>query len=565
MPRLGSPAELEELRKSVLSRRRHRKPCIAVCGGTGCHTHGNMGLHSTFQAILEKQGLKAKVEVKETGCPGLCGQGPVVVVNPEGICYVKVTPSDASDIVSQTVIGKKVIERFLYTDPDTGAKTVHEPELPFYHKQMRLLIGNNVKIDPTSIDDYLALGGYSAFVKALKVPPDQVIAEVKKSSLRGRSGGGFPAGTKWEACRKARGNAKYLICNCHEGDPGAFVDRRMMESNPHSILEGMLIGAYAVGASEGYLFVGDEFPLTVENTKKAIEQAEEYGLLGENILGSGLDFNIKISMDAGNYVCGESTALMASIEGRIAEPIAKYDHATERGLWARPTDLNNLQTWANVSLIINQGSDVYAGIGTKTSKGTRVFSLAGQVNNSGMVEVPMGMTLREIVFDIGGGVRGGKKFKAVVVGGPMGGFVPEGLLSLPVDFEEMNKAGLTMGPSLIVLDEDTCMVDMVKYFLAFLSNESCGKCTPCREGLRQMLHILNRIMDGRGQRSDFELLEAISYVQRAAALCALGRGASNTLLSGLKHFRNEFESHISDRLCPAHVCKALSVEAKGHV
>lgn len=559
MPRINSPAELENLRKDLVSKRSPDKPCIAICAGTGCLGLGNDKLISAFKKEVEKQDLTTKVDIRATGCPGFCDKGPIVVIYPEEICYVEVKPEDAPEILSQTIAAKRVIDRLCYTDPDAGKQILHDYEIPFYKNQMRLLIGDNSKIDPKTIDDYLAIGGYSALCKVFReMSPEQVIEEIKKSNLRGRSGGGFPTGRKWEACRKAEGKTKYIICNCHEGDPGAFVDRRIMEANPHSILEGMIIGAYAIMANEGYIFVGDEFPRTVENIRTAIRQAEEYGLLGENILGSGLNLNIKITIDGGGYVCGESTALMASMEGRVGEPATKYDHATDRGLWGKPTDLNNLQTWGNVPIIINRGADWYNTIGTSSSKGTRVFSLAGKINNSGMVEVPMGTTFRKIILDIGGGIPEDKKFKAVQVGGPLGGFLPESLLDLPVDFEELTKVGLTMGPSLIVADENTCIVDMVKYFLMFLSNESCGKCTPCREGLRQMIKILDNITEGKGKKDDLELLETLSTVQKGAALCALGKGASNPLLSSLKYFRDEYDAHIEEKRCPALVCKALT-------
>ena len=556
MPRLASPAELEQLRKTILTTRDATRPCIAVCGGTGCHGLGNAALIAAFEKELGKHRLKSKVDLRHTGCPGFCEMGPIVVVYPEQVCYVQVKPEDAAEIVSETVIAKKVVDRLVYADPATGTKSVHENEIPFYKAQMRLVIADHGKIDPKSFEDYLAVGGYSALTKALTgMTPDQVVEEVKKSNLRGRSGNGFAAGRKWEACRKAEGDTKYIICNCHEGDPGAFVDRRIMEANPHGILEGMIIGAYAMGATEGFIFVGNEFPLTVANTENAIKQAEEFGLLGQNILGSGLNFTVKVTIDGGSYVCGESTALTAAMEGRVGEPITKYDHATEHGLWGKPTDLNNLQTWANVPLIINRGADWFAGIGTERSKGTRVFSLVGKVKNAGLVEAPMGMKLRDIVFGVGGGIRDGRQFKALQVGGPMGGFVPESQLDLPVDFDELNRAGLALGPGLIVLDQDNCIVDTVKYFLTFLANESCGKCTPCREGLRQMLKIMDRITDGRGRPGDIELLEAISALQKPAALCALGQGASNTLLSSLKHFRAEWDAHINDKRCPAGVCR----------
>ncbi|MFC2038826.1 NADH-ubiquinone oxidoreductase-F iron-sulfur binding region domain-containing protein [Chloroflexota bacterium] len=559
MPKINTTAELEELRKGILSARDPEKPCIAICGGTGCRSQGNKNLVSAFKDETKKQSLDTKVDIRETGCAGFCEKGPIVVIYPEDICYTEVTPEDVPEIISQTLVGKKVVDRLVYTDPDTGEKAVHEYEIPFYKNQMRLLTADHMKIDPRNIDDYLATGGYSALVKVLdNMSPEQVIEEIKDSGLRGRSGGGFPAGRKWEAGLQAEGDTKYIICNCHEGDPGAFVDRRILEANPHSVIEGMIIGAHAIKANEGFIFVGDEFALTVENIGIAIKQAEEYGLLGENILGSGLNLNMSVSIDGGGYVCGESTALTACLEGRVGEPITKYDHATESGLWAKPTVLNNLQTWANVPLIINQGAETYSKTGTENSKGTRVFSLSGMIKNSGIVEVPMGTTMREIVFNIGGGMRGDSKFKAVQVGGPLGGFVPESMLDLPVDFNELSGAGLSMGPGLIVLDENTCLVDMVRYFLTFLTNESCGKCTPCRDGLRQMLKIVTRISEGIGKESDIELLEAISGVQKEAALCALGQGASGPVLGSLKHFRDEFIAHIDEKRCPALVCKILS-------
>ncbi|OGO38766.1 MAG: NADH dehydrogenase [Chloroflexi bacterium RBG_16_57_8] len=558
MPRVNSPAELEELRKDILSRRDPQKPCVAVCGGTGCHALGNRKVISALQKEIAGRSLTAGVDVKETGCAGFCGQGPVVVVHPEQICYVGVTPEDAADIVSQTVVGKKVIDRLVYADPVTGERTVHESDIPFYKKQMRLLTGDNGKIDPKNIEDYLAIGGYSALVKALSMSPEQVVSEIRSSGLRGLGGAGASAAMKWDACRKAEGETKYIICNSHEGDPGSFADRRVMESNPHNLLEGMIIGAYAMGANEGYIFVGDEFPLTVENTRAAIKQAEEYGLLGKNVLGSGLNLNMQVTIDGGVYVCGESTAIMAAIEGRVGEPWSKYDHATEHGLYAKPTGLNNTQTWALVPSIINMGGEQFGKVGTQRSKGTRVFSLVGEVNNTGLVEVPMGMTLRDVIFGIGGGMREGKKFKAVLVGGPMGAFLPESLLDVTVDFDEFKKAGGSMGPSLIVMDENTCMLDMAEYFLTFLSDGSCGKCTPCREGLRQMLKTTNRIKAGKGARGDLDTLEEISAVQKVASLCGLGQCASSTLLSALKHFRNEFEAHIDGKRCPAGVCKILT-------
>jgi len=559
MPKLNSPAELEELRKGILSKRAPDKPCITICAGTGCLALGSDRVISAFEEEIEKQALKTKVDVRGTGCPGFCEKGPIVVIYPEEICYVGVTPEDAPEIVSQTAVGKKVIDRLLYTNPNTGEKAVHEYEIPFYKNQMRLLLGNNIKIDPKSIDDYLALGGYSALVKVLsQMTPEQVLEEVKKSNIRGRGGGGFPAGRKWEECRNAPDEIKYVIVNADEGDPGAFMDRALLEGNPHSILEGLTIGAYAIGSHEGYIYVRQEYPLAVENVGIAIMQAKEHGLLGENILGSGFDFTIKVHKGAGAFVSGESSALMTAIEGKVGEPRPKYIHTAVKGVWDKPSCLNNVETWANVPLIINKGADWFAKIGTEGSKGTKIFSLVGKVNNTGLVEVPMGITLRDTIYKIGGGISGGKKFKAVQTGGPSGGCIPEHQLDMKVDFDELAKAGSMMGSGgMIVMDEDTCMVDVARYFLDFLADESCGKCVPCREGIRQMLKILTNITKGKGKEGDIELLEDIAGVTKDASLCALGKSAPNPVLSTTRHFRDEYEAHIKEKRCPAYVCKAL--------
>src|SRR4030043_523213 len=560
MARIKSPAELEEIRKGILSKRDPNKPCITICGGTGCLALGSERVISVFEEEVEKQDLKTKVDVRETGCPGFCEKGPIVVIYPEEICYVGVTPEDAPEIVSQTVVGKKMVDRLLYTDPNTGEKAVHEYEIPFYKNQMRLLLGNNIKIDPKSIDDYLALGGYSALVKVLsQMTPEQVLEEVKKSNIRGRGGGGFPAGRKWEECRNAPDEIKYVIVNADEGDPGAFMDRALLEGNPHSILEGLTIGAYAIGSHEGYIYVRQEYPLAVENVGIAIMQAKEHGLLGENILGSGFDFTIKVHKGAGAFVSGESSALMTAIEGKVGEPRPKYIHTAVKGVWDKPSCLNNVETWANVPLIINKGADWFAKIGTEGSKGTKIFSLVGKVNNTGLVEVPMGITLRDTIYKIGGGISGGKKFKAVQTGGPSGGCIPEHQLDMKVDFDELAKAGSMMGSGgMIVMDEDTCMVDVARYFLNFLADESCGKCIPCRLGIEQMVEVLNRICQGKGQKGDIELLEELCEVARDASLCALGQTAPNPVLSTIKYFRDEYEAHIERQKCPAGVCKALT-------
>jgi len=557
--RLNSVAALEALRKAIVASRDPDKLCVTVCGGTGCHSFGSEGVSDAFKKEIKKSKLDGKVEVKVTGCHGFCEKGPLVVIKPKDIFYQKVKAEDIPEIVAETVVGGNIIDRLLYTDPDTGKKVTHEPEVPFYQKQKRLVFGNNGLIDPTSIEDYIAVGGYAALGKVFSgMTPEGVIAKVRKAGLRGRGGGGFPTGDKWQSCRDAEGEKRYIICNCDEGDPGAFMDRSLMEGNPHSVLEGMIIGAYAIGGGEGYIYVRNEYPLAVKNAQTAIEQAEEHGLLGKNILGSGFDFSVKISRGGGAFVCGESTALMASLEGKVGEPRAKYVHTSDKGLWEQPTNLNNVETWANVPLIIGNGADWYAKIGSEGSNGTKIFSLVGKINNTGLIEVPMGITLREIIYGIGGGIPDGKKFKAVQTGGPSGGCIPESLLDLPVDFDQLDKAGSMMGSGgMIIMDEDSCMVDIAKYFINFLEGESCGKCLPCREGLKRMSQILTGITEGRGKDGDIELLERLSATLVDSSLCALGSTAPNPVLTTLRYFRDEYEAHIKDKRCPAGVCKAL--------
>jgi NADP-reducing hydrogenase subunit HndC len=559
MPRINSPAELKELRKDILSKRDPNRPCITLCSGTACHASGSEEVAASIEEEIKKQKLSAKVDFRKTGCHGFCERGPIVVIHPEKICYLQIEPKDVPEIISRTIKEKKVIERLLYTDPTTDKKIVHESEIPFYKNQERLVFGSNGEIDPTSIDDYLALGGYSALAKALsQMTAEQVLEEVKKSNLRGRGGGGFPAGRKWEECRNAPGDIKYVIVNADEGDPGAYMDRSLLEGNPHSVLEGLIIGAYAIGSHEGYIYVRQEYPLAVENVYIAIKQAEEHGFLGENILGSGFDFTVKVHRGAGAFVSGESSALMTALEGMVGEPRPKYIHTAIKGVWDRPSNLNNVETWATVPLIINKGADWFRSIGTEGSKGTKIFSLVGKVNNTGLVEVPMGMTLREIIFNIGGGIRDGKKFKAVQTGGPSGGVIPEKYIDLPIDFDELSNVGSMMGSGgMIVMDEDTCMVDTARYFLNFLADESCGKCVPCREGIKQMLDILTDITEGRGKKGDIELLEEVAAVVKDFSLCALGTSAPNPVLSTLKYFRDEYVAHIEQKRCPAYVCKAL--------
>lgn len=533
------------------------KKFITVCAGTGCRAYGSLKVKEALEAELKKQNMN--VEVFATGCLGFCEKGPMVVIHPDKYFYQSVKVEDAPEIVSKTVAKGEVISRLFYRHPETQKTLFREEDLPFYKKQLRVVFGKNGMIDPTRIDDYLTIEGYQALAKVLsEMTPEQVINEVKKAGLRGRGGGGFHTAVKWEGVRKAHGEPKYVIANGDEGDPGAYMDRSLMEGNPHSIIEGMIIGAYAVGSHEGYIYVRNEYPLAVTHLTMAVETARENGLLGENILGTDFSFDIKINKGAGAFVCGESSALFASIEGRAGEPRAKYVHAVEKGLYDKPTVLNNVETWANVPLIINKGADWYASIGTEGSKGTKIFSLVGKINNTGLIEVPMGTTLYEIIYDMGGGIPKGRKFKAVQTGGPSGGCIPESLLDIPVDFDKLYEVGSMMGSGgMIVMDDTSCMVDVARYFTAFLQEESCGKCVPCREGVRRMKEILDDICAGKGREGDIELLEKIATGVADGSLCALGGSAPNPVLSTIKYFRDEYEAHIKEHRCPAGVCKAL--------
>lgn len=534
-----------------------QKKLVTICAGTGCRGYGCINVKEELEAEIKKQNMD--VEVRATGCFGFCEKGPLVVIHPQKIFYQQVKIKDVPDIISKTVDSGEVLEKLLYRDPQSNETVLKEEDVPFYKKQKRLVFGSNGMIDPTRIEDYLTIGGYSALAKALdEMSPDGIIEQVKKAKLRGRGGGGFLAGTKWEGCRRAHGSPKYVIGNGDEGDPGAYMDRSLMEGNPHSVIEGMIIGAYAIGAAEGYIYVRNEYPLAVMHLTLAIASAREAGFLGKNILGTDFSFDIKINKGGGAFVCGESSALFASIEGRAGEPRAKYIHAVEKGLWDKPTVLNNVETWANVPLIINKGADWYNSIGTQNSKGTKIFSLVGKINNTGLIEVPMGITLREIVYDMGGGIPKGRKFKAVQTGGPSGGCIPESLLDLPVDFDKLYEVGSMMGSGgMIVMDDRSCMVDVAKYFLAFLQDESCGKCVPCREGVRRMREILEDICAGKGRQGDVELLEYISQGVADGSLCALGGSAPNPVLSTIRYFRDEYDAHIKEHRCPAGVCKAL--------
>jgi NADH-quinone oxidoreductase subunit F len=558
MARLKSPTDLEQFRRGLRSSRDPKKPCVTICSGTGCHALGSDKVSEAFVWEISRNGLKGKVDVRRTGCHGFCERGPLVVIFPQETCYLGVKPSDVPEIVSETLSADRLVDRLLYKDGD-GTKVQLEGDIPFYKHQKRIVFGNNTLIDPKSIEDYIALGGYSALSKALfEMSPDQVLESIKDANLRGRGGGGFPAGTKWKTTRDAPGDIKYVIVNADEGDPGAFMDRSLLEGNPHSVIEGLIIGAYAIGSHQGFVYVRQEYPLAVSNLQIALEQARKHGLLGKNILGSGFDFDVVIHRGAGAFVSGESSALMSAIEGVVGEPRPKYIRTAVSGVWERPSNLNNVETWANVPLIIDKGSDWFKSIGTEGSKGTKIFSLVGKVNNTGLVEVPMGMMLRAIIYTIGGGIRNGKKFKAVQTGGPSGGCLPESLLDLPVDFDALTEAGSMMGSGgMIVMDEDTCMVDVARYFTEFLADQSCGKCVPCRVGIEQMVKILNGICEGEGKTGDIELLEEISGVVRAASLCALGQTAPNPVLSTIKYFRDEYSAHVDEKRCPAGVCKAL--------
>ena len=556
--RLNTPLDLAMLRERLAAGVDPRKITISICADTACHVRGGKALVEEFRAQVEAQGLD-NVEVCATGCHGFCEKGPLVVIHPRKLFYAGVQAKDVAAIIEKSVRGNEVVDSLLYMDPLSKHKCLLEDEVPFYSKQQKLVLRNSGKIEPTDIDGYILRNGYAALAIALThMTPDDVIHEVLAAGLRGRGGGGFPTGKKWEICRAQPGDEKYIICNGDEGDPGAFMDRSVMEGDPHSVLEGMTIGAYAMGASRGYIYVRGEYPMAVVNLNVALAQARARGLLGKNILGTDFSFDMEIVRGAGAFVCGEETGLIASIEGDIGSPRQRPPYPAQSGLWGRPTNINNVETWANVPVIIERGADWFARIGTEGSKGTKVFSLVGKVQNTGLVEVPMGTTLREIVYDIGGGIQKKRKFKAVQTGGPSGGCIPESLLDLQVDFDKLREVGAMMGSGgLIVMDERTCMVDVARYFLNFLVGESCGKCTPCREGVNQMYDLLCRITEGRGREGDIEMLEELAAYVKDSSLCMLGGTAPNPVLSTLRYFRDEYEAHIREGKCPAGVCKAL--------
>jgi len=538
------------------------KPCrmhLMLCAGTGCVSNKSFRIREVLEQEIQKQGLENEVRVVITGCNGFCAQGPVMVVQPDGVFYQMLAEKDIPHLVEEHFLKGRPVKRLMFTPPGEEAPVPKMSDIGFFSKQRLIALRNRGLIDPEKIDECIARGGYAALVKGLtKMTPEGIIAEMKQSGLRGRGGAGFPTGLKWELCRKAQGQPKHVVCNGDEGDPGAFMDRSIVESDPHAVLEGMLIGARAIGASLGHVYIRNEYPLALERLVKATQQAREYGLLGKDILGTGFDFDVSVHRGAGAFVCGEETALIASLQGLPPEPRVRPPFPVESGIRGEPTNINNVETWATVPEIINRGSKWFAGIGTETSKGTKVFSLVGKVRNTGLVEVPMGITLREIVYDIGGGIAGDKEFKAVQTGGPSGGCIPASLLDLPIDYEKLAEVGSIMGSGgLIVMDEDTCMVDLARYFLEFLKDESCGKCTACREGLEVMWKILSNICQGSGQEGDIELLEELAHAVKDASLCGLGSTAPNPVLSTIRYFRDEYEAHIKDKSCPAASCKAL--------
>ena len=531
---------------------------VFLCHGTGCVSGKAFAIRQALEEGIAELGL-ADVKVDFTGCHGFCEQGPIVFIQPEGIFYAHVSLDDVPDIISSHLRDNKPLSRLFYKDPASGEAVPYFKDINFYKKQQRIVLRNCGRINPEIIEDYIAAGGYRALRNVLfKMTQQQVIDEIKLSGLRGRGGAGFPTGLKWEFCRKAPGNQKYVICNADEGDPGAFMDRSMMEGDPHSVIEGMAIAAYAIGASEGYIYIRAEYPLAVKRVRLAIKEAEAKGFLGENILGSDFSFLLHVKEGAGAFVCGEETALMASIEGKRGMPRPRPPFPTQSGLWGKPTNINNVKTLATVPIIIDRGGKWYSQFGTETSRGTAVFALTGKIANSGLVEVPMGTTLYDIIHDIGGGVPNGKKLKAIQTGGPSGGCLPANMANLPVDYEELARAGSIMGSGgMVVMDEDTCMVDIARFFISFTRSESCGKCVPCRLGTKQMLDILENICSGKGKSGDVELLEDLAQSIKASSLCGLGQTAPNPVLTTIRYFRNEYEEHINKRQCRAATCKEL--------
>jgi NADH:ubiquinone oxidoreductase subunit F (NADH-binding)/(2Fe-2S) ferredoxin/NAD-dependent dihydropyrimidine dehydrogenase PreA subunit len=558
MEKFISLAALDQYQKTLVQRLDPQRLRVRICM-TGCRAFGAVEVRDAFIKAIAENGLQESVDIIETGCHGFCARAPVAAIDPYGYFYQQISPRDVPRIVQETLIRGNPVEKCIYRHPQTEELIPREKDVPFYREQMKIVLRNCGQIDPTRIDDYIVRDGYRAIAKVLSgMSSEAVIEEVKASGLRGRGGAGFPTGNKWQFARTARGDTKYIICNADEGDPGAFMDRAVLEGDPHTVLEGMLIAAYAIGAQEGYLYVRAEYPIAVNHLKKAVADARAMGLLGEKILGTDFSFDLKIKEGAGAFVCGEETALIASIEGRRGMPRTRPPFPAVSGLWGKPTNINNVETFANVPAIMHRGSAWYAGLGTEKSKGTKIFALAGKINNTGLVEVPMGITLEQIIFNVGGGIPGDKKFKAAQTGGPSGGCIPSSLLSLPIDYDSLTAAGAIMGSGgLIIMDENTCMVDLAKFFLTFTQSESCGRCVPCRLGTKRMLEILQRITGGTGNSSDLETLKTLAPIIKDASLCGLGQTAPNPVLTTLRYFPDEYRAHIEEKRCPAGVCKAL--------
>ncbi len=557
--KIRSVSELHELQASLKEELQGDRTVITLCAGPGCVASGADNVAKAFRKHIEEMGLTDQVTFKCTGCHGFCALAPVVAIDPAGYCYEGVKKADVKDILERTIVGGEVIEKLLYVDPETGEPILYEKDIPFYKHQDRILLAENRQIDPDSLEDFLAIDGYSALAKVLdEMSSEDVIQAILDSGLRGRGGAGFPTGLKWQIAHQQTAEPKYIVCNADEGDPGAFMDRGIIEGNPHRVIEGMCIGAHAIGANQGFVYVRYEYPIAVQRINQAVDQAREAGLLGENILGSDFSFDLKVVMGAGAFVCGEETALIASLEGKKGEPIQRPPFPVESGYKGKPTVINNVESWTCVPHVIGKGAEWFSSIGSEGSKGTKIFSLVGKVKNTGLVEVPMGTTIRKIVYDIGGGIPNGKKFKAIQTGGPAGGCLPEDLIDLPVDFQALTEAGTIMGSGgLIVMDESTCMVDVARYFTRFLEEESCGKCYSCRKGTQRMRELLDDICEGKGTLDHLELLEELGETVNNASMCGLGQNAANPVLSTLRYFRHEYEAHITEHRCSAGVCAAL--------
>ncbi|MFH1019366.1 MAG: FAD-dependent oxidoreductase [Pseudomonadota bacterium] len=566
LKRLETPSHLEAFRQDLLRASDDGKPAVKICSTTGCRAGGALKIIDALHKELSDRGLAGKINVKKTGCRGFCEKGPVMAIEPENIFYNQVTPEDVPDIVTKTLLSGEPVHRLLYVDPETKKPIRYEKDIPFFGKQVRRVLANCGRIDPTRIEDYIAAGGYRGLSKALtRMTPDGVIEEVTAAKLRGRGGAGFPTGTKWKLTRQAAGRPKYIVCNADEGDPGAFMDRAVLEGDPHAVLEGMLIGAYAIGAEYGVIYVREEYPLAVEHLHLAIGQMKALGMLGKHIMGTDFHFEMMLSMGAGAFVCGEETALMASVEGKRGMPRARPPFPAQAGLDGNPTNINNVETWANIPLIINHGSEWYASLGTENSKGTKIFSLTGKVNNTGLVEVPIGVTIKEVVYDIGGGIPKGRQFKAVQMGGPSGGCVPAQFINLPIDYDTLQRIGAIMGSGgMVVMDENNCMVEIARFFLGFTQSESCGKCAPCRIGTTQLLEILTRITNGKGRLEDLDTIKDLGETIMESSLCGLGQTCPKPALSTLKYFTKEYKDHILEHRCAGATCDAMVISACQH-